>query len=335
MQERPPAHGRGAASSPPEPEILPGAPGVEVVRGAVLAPVVPVAGGPPGSLPFLLGGWGPDGSPIGAMRFRRGPLEAPAPPRPAGRVRRLAGRHAYGGLLFGQFGHFLTESLARAWYLRAHPELPVLWHLRAGRTALAAWQRDILAMLGLPEQPLGVTEPLEVEELVVPAPGFVLRRTIHRAQAEALGVHGGACAAGSPPVWLSRSRLGEGPASFEGEERVEAVLRDAGWAVLHPETMPVAAQLSAICGAPVVAGIEGSALHGVLLCREFRGEIRIVPRDGARPGGNFGMIAAAKGIRQVAVPAPMRQLTQAARRSRFAIEAPEALAAALLAAGGA
>jgi hypothetical protein len=47
-------------------------------------------------------------------------------PEPA--VLHLNGTAIYGGMLMNHFGHFLVEAMARLWFIRERPELPILWH---------------------------------------------------------------------------------------------------------------------------------------------------------------------------------------------------------------
>ena len=64
-----------------------------------------------------------NGSPIPAFAHRWCETR-----QPEGFVPRRIGRFIYGGMLMDHFGHFLLEAMARLWFIREHPELPVLWH---------------------------------------------------------------------------------------------------------------------------------------------------------------------------------------------------------------
>src|SRR5918997_5771014 len=55
----------------------------------------------------------------------------------------------YAGPLYFHFGHFLLESLARAWYASQHPDVPFVWagaHTWQG-VELRKWQLEILDIL--------------------------------------------------------------------------------------------------------------------------------------------------------------------------------------------
>ncbi|WP_198377337.1 hypothetical protein [Neoroseomonas rubea] len=125
----------------------PGRLGLAVLRDALLVPPEP---GPTPLYPFVLGVFDASGRPVPEAAWRHRALDlATAPPRPP--MRRIAGRHAYGGQLVPHFGHGLLDALARAWHLRAAPETPVLWH-RQGPGVSPATGRRCSASQGLPRR---------------------------------------------------------------------------------------------------------------------------------------------------------------------------------------
>ena len=69
-------------------------------------------------------------------------------------------------------------------------------------------------------------------------------------------------------VYLSRSRFhagNHGPGRVRTDEaqdaRLDAVFTDAGFRVVHPETLPITEQIELVRGVRVLAGLSGSALH--------------------------------------------------------------------------
>lgn len=265
-----------------------------LVAGATLVP--PGRSGPPG-VPFRMAILAADGTAVPEGDFlRRGWRMGGAVP---GRVtRRLAGRYAYGGILIPHIGHFLIESLSRAWFLRAHPGLPVVWQRQGG--PLRARNHEILALLGIPfSEDLVLGETTAVEELLVPEQGAVMGGAFTAAQARALGVVPAGPRRPGYRVWLSRGRLSGGMARIEGEEEIEQRLRARGWSVVAPEALPLTAQLESLAGAEEVAGFMGSALHLLLLLDRVETRVSVLdrgmPRDLWR---TYTEIATAKGFQQ-------------------------------------
>lgn len=66
---------------------------------------------------------------------------------------------------------------------------------------------------------------------------------------------------GNGKIYLSRSRLTNDLRKIIHEEELESLLRRSGWRIVHPETLPVVEQLSALNDARVIAGNLGSAMH--------------------------------------------------------------------------
>ena len=271
-----------------------------------------------------LGAFAADGSFLDGFRILRGRAASQTEPPPASVEDRLAGIWIYGGVINPHYGHFLVESLARAWLLRRRAELPILWHAANKRDVLPAWYREILAMLGIPEERSHtVRRPTSIERVVLPDAGCVIERWLDPQQARALGVfpfaefprHG-------RRVWLSRSRLPESFAKVEGEAEMEACLAQAGWTIIHPETLPVWQQLATMADAEEIAGFEGSAFHTLLLARDVRARITLYRRSSDKLPVTHTMIAVAKHLRQTVREVPLRLIKNEFRRSVAALENP-------------
>ena len=121
-----------------------------LVEHAVVYPTIRVASHP-GKL--LMGVFDADGRYVeGTVLDRRsGERGAPVPRELFPEVQDAEAPEAiYAGPLYFHFGHFLLESLARVWFARQHPEVPLVW---AGQhnwqePVLKSWQREILDILG-------------------------------------------------------------------------------------------------------------------------------------------------------------------------------------------
>lgn len=188
----------------------------------------------------------------------------------------MAGRTFFAGHWRDIFGHFLLETLPRLW-----PDLDyqafdtfLYYPTRLGNRSMALrlppYAVDLLGALGAGKPPAFVMtdSPIIVEELVVSTPSFLLQHAYNPRAREAY--QRAASRLGAPPpgpydgprrLYLSRSLLGDRYRSAANELALERLAQDLGFVVVHPQELPIAAQVVLIHNADVVAGCDGSALH--------------------------------------------------------------------------
>jgi hypothetical protein len=228
-----------------------------------------------------------------SQRMWNGNKKEPVPADPEQvHVRRggksLKGTWLYAGHWSTHFGHFLLETLPNLWPdpgeyavglsgVIAHrpirgPVPPGDDRIRLHHPTLPPWQQQLLDLVGYGAVELGVVHgrPVRVERLVVPSRPVVLKRRagpaavqVWRRISDAVGERGSASR-----VYLSRSEFhagDHGPGRARTDEaqdaRLDAFFADAGFSVVHPETLPITEQIELVRGADVVAGLSGSALH--------------------------------------------------------------------------
>jgi hypothetical protein len=205
----------------------------------------------------------------------------------------------YAGPLYFHFGHFLTESLSRAWYAREHPGVLFAW---AGAhtwqdTELKPWQIEILDILGLSNRAQIIADPTRFDVLHVPDIGYRYDDWFHPDHAEFLGRYEGPAQEPGHRLWLSRSRI-ESDVRDLNAAPTERRLAEAGWTIAHPETLSVREQLDHLSRAEVVAGEEGSAFHSLVLLKDVSSkQFRILRRHG-REHPNMHTIGDARGVNQ-------------------------------------
>ena len=210
----------------------------------------------------------------------------------------------FAGHLSYHFGHFLLESLARLWFARDHPELPIVWACRPGppQAGLLPWQRQVLDVLRLSNEVLLLTEPTRFRSVHVPWPGYRVQDAFSARHLAFLATYPVRPRDPDLRLWLSRAGLASAFSSLHAP-RLEAQLADRGWTVVHPERLAIAEQLELLATATRVAGEEGSAFHLLVLLADVSGlQVDIICRDPGRPldrqNGNYGTIARARGLRQ-------------------------------------
>lgn len=189
----------------------------------------------------------------------------------------------YAGTLYFHFGHFLLESLARAWYAKQHPELPFVW---AGShtwqtVKFKRWQRELLELLGVTNPIRIIADPTRFELLHIPDIGYRYDDKFHPQHAEFLACYEGPEQIPGRRLWLSRSKIGTDVRDLSAAP-TERRLQAEGWTVEYPERRTVREQLDALSQAEVIAGEEGSAFHTLMLLKDVSAKtFHILRRHGS------------------------------------------------------
>lgn len=209
-------------------------------------------------------------------------------------------RAIYAGVYFHHFGHFLLESLARLWYAKDHPEIPVIWIGRDDRPEppeLRGWQNEIIALLGIRNQTRVLTRPQRFSELHVPDAGYKYADYCHPQQAKFLACHDGPPQIAGRKLWLSRSGATNN-VGLKNSQMIERHLEQAGWIVQRPENFTILEQLDALSEAETISGEEGSAFHTLLLLKDIsRKKFEIFRRHGSEHK-SFKTIGDARNVNQ-------------------------------------
>lgn len=191
------------------------------------------------------------------------------PDAPINDMAQLSGRHLFAGQLWAHFGHFIAESTSRLWALDHMDEKPdsiLFLPKRPGRTvSIKGYQKDFLDLLGIDIPVQVITEPTQVEHLVVPGQGFglgdIARGTKRYRQYFARNFARNVAPVDTPDLYLSRSGLGglEGSVVLEGD--LERNLVAQGYEIYHPQNHSLADQIARYRGAKRIVGLDGSAFH--------------------------------------------------------------------------
>lgn len=206
--------------------------------------------------------------PEGALWRKFRPITT-APVLPEAEPETLSGRWIWGGVLWAHFGHFLAESTARLWALDKlqEPVAGILFIPKRPRVGenIRGFQRDFVDLIA-PDMPIRVaSEPVKVDELVIPGQGFGLGRITAGTRTFRDAIHNRFARDVKPDgperLYISRSALGLGKGGLLGEERLEELLSREGYEVFHPEQHDLATQLARYKAAKQVVAADGSALH--------------------------------------------------------------------------
>lgn len=184
-------------------------------------------------------------------------------------AKRLQGKYIFGGILYGHFGHFIVESLSRLWALDAEgveadgilftPKVVTF----AESSALK--QQKLAALLGSRLPFVVAREPLQVDELYVPAQGFGMNDLIDGSTAyrNFFNTHAGAAIEpmGEEKLYISRSLLPRDRGSVLGEYKLEEYLREEGYDIFHPQRATAEEQIARYKAARLIVSVDCSPVH--------------------------------------------------------------------------
>lgn len=201
---------------------------------------------------------------------------------------RVEGRCIYLGTLHGHFGHFLIESLARAWgLLRQDTQVRALFHFANGtrnelfhdpeRLGFPKFVKTMLGAIGIGADRLVLAnKDMVVDELLIPTAQFEMdavgstglgivydhiREELYRRKPAITGLPN--------KIYLTRTGLVDddpkkGRKSVANERAVEELFVARGFEVVSPERLPFEEQVALVSNATHIAGTTGSALHMIV-----------------------------------------------------------------------
>ena len=220
---------------------------------------------------------------------------------------------------FRHYGHWITEGLARFWYLlqcpeeykvATVPESAAIDMLRRRAGIFSGWR---VAFDAFQTRKVALRSSVRVERIVVPDCSMRNRAYIRPAHLDvtrkiAATLLGDERPVPSDvPVYLSRGRLNPNPSRwawallggiqrarrrFDGELAVEKYCKGRGIKVVHPEYLSFADQVRLFNTHDIFIGIEGSAFHTSLfrLSQERACHIYLCSADHEPRSANFGLI---------------------------------------------
>lgn len=186
------------------------------------------------------------------------------------------------GVGFHNYGHFLYDGLPLAY--QTCLSLPAGAAVLVG-PELAPWQREILELLGIADRYEAMTFPTRFSRVVasshlslhVSYPMRFIRPVFDR-----LRLVAGSGRKTNRCLFISRSRYSNERLLLNSDE-VEALFRDNGFEVVHPERMSVAEQVAVFSEAAVVAGESGAGMANVGFCDPGTRILEIQPESFVEP----------------------------------------------------
>lgn len=199
-----------------------------------------------------------------ASTWRGGIRMTRAVERPARPTANLPGRHLWGGLYYGHFGHFMTETMSRCWAYDKPGIDSILFVPKHDKLlTFQSYQTQFWSLLDVTAPERLIREPVVVEELVVPGQAFGLGkiargtrelRDTMKSMAQALPQ--------DPPrrIYISRTKF-NGRGGVLCERIIERNMVQNGYTIMHPEKMELRDQLRFYKSATHIVGVDSSAFH--------------------------------------------------------------------------
>ena len=182
----------------------------------------------------------------------------------------------YVGEIFAHFGHFLTQTLSRFWYLRERPSARLLFHSMFNTAQLFSFEfiAQIFHALGLrQEQFVRFEVPTLVRGLTVPYPSFEEMHFAHQIHGECLREVGafftkGDVRADDRPLYLSKTRIDVGVNCIVNEQEIEDELARRGVRIAHTENLSMSQQIEILRRHRTLLGTVGSHFHSTVMLQE-------------------------------------------------------------------
>ncbi|MDC8833020.1 glycosyltransferase family 61 protein [Alteromonas gilva] len=184
------------------------------------------------------------------------------------------GRFIYLGWIITHYGHFITESISRMWWLAANEEhvkdITILAHANFNSPlSFPSHVKEAFAALGISLSQIKlVKEDAIYESLIVPSQSMILDDTISERQVSIWNkirdnIHP-AKNASEPKrkVYLSRKFQDQKDDSRQfNDQAVEDTFRQKGFEIVYPEQLTFQEQIKIYAETKVLAGPVGSAMH--------------------------------------------------------------------------
>lgn len=222
-----------------------------------------------------------------SITWRNGNQANLAPDIPAdAEIEHLPGTYMFAGLLFGHFGHFLVESIARLWALDTLKSqidgLVFVPKFQNNPQHVLRTYQPLLRDLGVDLPVLNLEMPTRIENLFVPLQGFGMFDLIEGAPEfrDFVNTHAGRGidADGPEKIYISRTALPAERGGILGETRLEALLEAEGYVAFHPQNHDFRTQIATYKAARQIISADASPLHLVAMVGDADQRIACIAR---------------------------------------------------------
>ncbi len=229
----------------------------------------------------------------------------------------------YAGFKSDHFGHFLLEGLSRLYHINKSNQQDIIWLTCMGSRKFTSWQVEILKLLGLDKlNHIIINKPTLIKKIEIVEPGYIISNLFTKKHNNFLSIYKKNILA-KTKLWLSRSNIEGG---WINEIEIEKILKKNGWEIFSPEKYSVKEQLEKIMSSEIVAGIEGSAFHILILGLNPKCEIIMFSRGSQGIiNDNYTLIANTKNFKQTVYHPEQLYLDGKGLKSQFVVNPNQVL----------
>ena len=180
----------------------------------------------------------------------------------------------WGGAMIWHFGHFITECMARMWYVVEHPEdQRKVVFVKVNTWKVAPWMFQFFELLGLPKERVLIVEekdkPIQFKAITIPEQSSRIKHSYNekflvpfKKMASAVTPRGDV-----KQLFLTRSKELKTQMYLANADYFEEFYRRLGYKIVAPETLSAAEQVALITGADEIVTHMGTLAHWSLFCR--------------------------------------------------------------------
>lgn len=182
----------------------------------------------------------------------------------------------YLGSLDTFYGHFLTDSLSRLWFILEYPEFKDYKYAYISDKGEHTFS-GIYELFGIKKEDLiFINDPVRFDEIIVPEPSFrymdmwhtEYKNTIDRICQNCLKFKGNIIRHKYDKIYFTRSRYSGAAKGSIGEKPVEKIFKRAGFKIISPERLTLTEQILLMADCSELAGLSGTAMHNALWMKD-------------------------------------------------------------------
>ena len=177
----------------------------------------------------------------------------------------------WGGALICHFGHIITESTSRLWYIIENPDdQRRVVFLKVNTWKVAPWLFELFALMGLQKDRIVILQkPMQFAKIVVPEQSsrikynytdkFLLPFRTAVANVEPID--------GAKKIFLTRGKDLNSQMYLANQNYFDEFYQARGYTPVAPEKLSMREQIAVITGADEIATFLGTLAHWSLFCR--------------------------------------------------------------------